>query len=276
MNKINKVVSIVVNYKRTGETLKAIDSLKNQKGKFNHRIIVVDNDSRDDSVRKLRSLKNINLIENYKNIGFAAANNQGIKVALKNNADYVFLLNDDAWLDNDCINKLITSDKNIVSPKIYFAPGFEYHKKKYEKTDLGKIIWYAGGKIDWNNIYASHIGVDMVDNGQFNKLKETDFATGCVMLIKTKVFQKIGLFDEKYFMYWEDVDFCEKAKRKKLTVFYDGFARAWHKNLGTQPGIVSKEKEKQMTKSRLRFGLKFASLKTKALLLKDFSSKLFS
>ena len=71
MNKINKVVSIVVNYKRTGETLKAIDSLKNQKGKFNHRIIVVDNDSRDDSVRKLRSLKNINLIENYKNFLFS-------------------------------------------------------------------------------------------------------------------------------------------------------------------------------------------------------------
>ncbi len=276
MKKANKIASIVVNYKRISETLKAVDSLNKQKGNLDQVIIVIDNNSKDDSVSKLRTLKNIILIENHKNIGFAAANNQGIKIALKKKLDYVFLLNDDAWLDSNCLNELIEGDKDIISPKIYFVPGFEFHKKRYKKSDLGKVIWYAGGKIDWNNIYANHVGVDILDNNQFNKLKPTDFTTGCAMLIKTDVFQKIGLFDEKYFMYWEDVDLCQRARKKGLTVFYNGFAKAWHKNLGTQLGITSEQKEKQMARSRLRFGLKFANLKTKTLLLKDFLSKLFS
>src|SRR3989304_3264732 len=103
----------------------------------------------------------------------------------------IVVLNYNGWKDTlECIESLKRCRKNfkeiekivvfknifkrsqvdgIVSPKIYFAPGFEFHKDKYPKTDLGKVIWYAGGRIDWSNIIGMHVGVDEVDIGQFNE-----------------------------------------------------------------------------------------------------------
>ena len=56
----------------------------------------------------------------------------------------------------------------LVSPKIYFAPGFEFHKDRYKEEDLGKVIWYAGGEFDWDNIGNIHRGIDEVDQGQYD------------------------------------------------------------------------------------------------------------
>jgi len=281
MKKI-RVFSIVLNFERPQETLKAVNSLIKQKGRFFHQVVIVDNSSTNDLKRLIGQRGNfstnkisVSLIENKKNLGFAAGNNIGIRFALKNKADYICLVNDDAYLDENCLATLVdyirkNKEVGIVSPKIYFAPGFEYHQNRYQKKDLGKVIWYAGGKIDWQNIYSTHLGVDQVDKGQFNKSEETDFATGCVMLIKKQVFEKIGLLDENYLMYWEDADFCYRAKRVGFRVYFVAQAKAWHKNLGTQKGISNKQKEKYMIHSRLRFGLKYASLKIKILLLKEF------
>ena len=270
-----RVFSIVLNYNRPKETLNCVASLNKQTGSFKHSIVVVNNSPKShNNLIALNNQSNVFLIQNKKNLGFAGGNNRGIKYALEQGANYVCLVNDDAYLSKDCLKTLIGfMEKNkkvaIVSPKIYFAPGFEYHQERYLTKEKGKVIWYAGGIIDWQNILASHKGVNNVDKGQYNKQEETDFATGCVMLIKASVFSEIGFFDENYLMYWEDVDFCQRAKEKKLKVFFVGQAKAWHKNLGTQKKVLNKQKEKYMARSRLRFGLKYASLKLKLLLLKE-------
>jgi hypothetical protein len=271
-----KIYSVVLNYNRAEETKEAVTSLKKQQGDFDHQIVVVDNSpEQNKTIKKLGSKKAVTLIRPGKNVGYSKGNNQGIKYALKNEADYVCLVNDDAVLEKRCLQTLLNelesrSKAGIASPKIYFAPGYEFHKQRYSDEEQGKVIWYAGGKIDWSNMLASHRGVDEVDKGQFDQVEKTGFASGCVMLIKKQLFSDVGFLDPEYFMYWEDNDFSQRAKNAGYKVLYVGKATAWHKNLGTVKGKKNKSKEKNMARSRLRFGLKYASFKVKLLLLKNY------
>lgn len=138
-------------------------------------------------------------------MGFGGGHNVGIKYAIENGADYILTLNNDTTVEVSFIDKLlniIDSDEKIgiVVPKIYFAPGFEFHKNKYKDQDLGRVFWYAGGNMDWDNVIGYHRGVDEVDKGQYDQIEQTEIATGCCMLIKKEILEKVGLFDKKYFI----------------------------------------------------------------------------
>ncbi len=160
-------------------------------------------------------------------------------------------------------------DAGAISPKIYFAKGFEFHKNRYKKEDLGKVLWYAGGKIDWKNMLGFHRGVDEVDIGQFSKLYETEFATGCCMLVKREVFERVGLFNNKYFLYLEDLDFSLKTRKKGFKIIYQPKAVMWHENAGSAGGSGSPLQEYFITRNRLLFGFKYAPLRTKIALFKE-------
>ena len=244
-------------------------------------IIVIDNGSSDASVENLKKLQNsktpklqFELIENQTNLGFAEGNNIGIKKALDWGADYVVLLNNDTLVDKNLVDSLIEimeGDKkiDILGPKIYFAPGYEFHKDYYKKEEQGKVIWYAGGKIDWDNVYCSHRGVDEIDEGQYDKQKETDFVSGCCMMIKKKVFDKIGFLDKKYFLYLEDVDFCIRAKQTGFKIVYTPKAHLWHKNASSSEKPGSKIHLYYQTRNRLYFGLKYAPTRSKLALFRE-------
>ncbi|MEM4230386.1 MAG: glycosyltransferase, partial [Candidatus Pacearchaeota archaeon] len=146
---------------------------------------------------------------------------------------------------------------------------FEFHKKRYKKEDLGKVIWFAGGKMDWQNVIGLHIGVDEIDKGQFEKISEIDFASGACMLIKSDVFKKIGKFDERYFLYYEDSDFCQRAKKTQYKIIYNPKAILWHKNAGSTGGSGSELQDYYLTRNRLLFGMKYAPYKSKLALLKE-------
>ena len=265
---------ILINYKALDHTLECLESLeKIQKKNFSIKILVVDNNSQDNSADTLKKIKEITLIQNKKNLGFSGGNNVAIKKASEFNSDFILILNNDTLLHPDFLISLITADCDIVSPKIYFAPGFEFHKKRYKESQIGKIIWYAGGKIDWQNILGMHIGVDEVDTGQFSKPHETDFATGACMLIKRKVFEKIGFFDEKYFLYLEDMDLCFRAAQANFEVYFEPRAIIWHKNAASAGGSGSKLQDYYITRNRLLFAFKFAKPRTKIALLKHVASK---
>ncbi len=216
MGQKNKVAIIILNYNGKKDTIECLESLQKIYQKAaKASVIVVDNGSSDESVEEIRrSFPEVDLIANKKNLGFSEGNNIGIKQALKKGSDYILLLNNDTVIAPSLIEELLKASQKtkseIVSPKIYFAPGYEFHKTRYKNKDLGKVIWYAGGKIDWKNVLTSHRGVDSVDIGQFDEEKETDFATGCAMLVKREVFNKIGFFDPVYFAYFEDADFSQR------------------------------------------------------------------
>jgi GT2 family glycosyltransferase len=276
---MTKVFIVVLNWNQPDLTIECLESVyKLHVKNYELRVIVVDNGSSDDSVQKLNTKKanaqwNVVVLETGDNLGFAGGNNVGIQHALNNNADYVVLLNNDTVVSGNLIDGLLRTYKEnpkagAVSPKIYFAKGYEFHKNKYGRDDLGKVIWYAGGKMDWNNVYGSNVGVDEVDTGQFEKTKETDFATGCCVMFPKSVLEKVGLLDEKYYLYMEDADLCERIKKSGYKIFYTPHAHLWHK-VSQSSGIGSQLNDYFITRNRLMFGMKYASLRTKFALIRE-------
>ncbi len=269
------IVSIVIlnwnGYKNTSECVKA--SLKVKKKGFGIKIIVVDNNSSDGSGEKIKNeFPEITIIKNEKNLGFSGGNNIGIKNAVENKSEYIFIINNDILLEDKSVIELIKTSVTrkclLVCPKIYFYPGFEFHKTRYKPSELGKVIWYAGGKIDWKNVLPSHIGVDEVDVGQFNIERETEFATGAAMFIHYKLFEKLGLFDQRYFLYYEDLDFSIRAIKVNEKIFYCPKAIAWHKNAGSSFS-GSGLQDYYIVRNRLLLGLQYAPIKSKLALLKE-------
>lgn len=89
-----------------------------------------------------------------------------------------------------------------------------------QKDQQGKVLWYAGGLVDWANMYASHNGVDEVDYGQYDTPKETHFVTGCSFMISRDVIERVGMLDEKYYLYLEDLDYCIRIQRAGFRLLY--------------------------------------------------------
>lgn len=273
---MKKIFIIILNWNGKKDTLECLDSLGELRSmNYESRIVVVDNGSDDGSVEVIhKDYPEVILLENKENLGFAEGNNVGIRYALENGADYVILLNNDTLVDKNLVNELLKvmesdSQTGVLSPKIYFAPGFEFHKDRYQENERGKVIWYAGGEMDWQNILGSHRGVDGVDNGQYNHEEQTDYATGCCMMVKREIFEKVGLLDKKYYLYYEDVDFCERAKRCGYKVAYVPKAIVWHKNAGSSGKPGSPVHEYYQTRNRLLFGFRYASFRSKLALFRE-------
>jgi hypothetical protein len=271
-----KVLVSIVNFNGDKDTLSCLDSLdKINVQNLKLCVVVVDNASKENFVveNKYQNFE-LKIIRSDINLGFAGGQNVGIKWGLENGIDYFTILNNDVILEENFLSELLKAfaekkDCGIVSPKIYFAKGHEFHKDRYEDKDLGKVIWYAGGRVDWKNVISFHRGVDDVDKGHFDTLEKTDFASGCCEMIKREVFEKVGLFDEKYFLYYEDNDLSQRAKKAGFVIYYQPKAYLWHLNAGSTGGSGSALHDYYITRNRLLFGFKFASLKTKFALVRE-------
>lgn len=280
-----KVGIIVLNWKQPQLTLDTVNSLlKIQKKSFDFKIFLVDNGSNDSSVEKFKknflSNSQVSLLETGSNLGFVGGNNFGIKKALEENFDYILIINNDVLVDSLFLEKLILESKKnkkvgILSPKIYFAPGFEFFKDRYSKKEQGRVIWSVGGFMDWKNIIGGNLGIDQIDNGQFDFSKfDMEFVSGCCMLIKSELFKKIGFFDEKFFLYLEDFDFCQRARNGGYKIAYIFDSKIWHLNSGSsKPG--SNLHDYFLTRNRLLFGFRYASVRTKFALFRESLKILF-
>lgn len=271
-----KVAIITVNYNGKNDTLELLESLKRlQVTGYRLQAIVVDNGSEDGSVSAIhRAFPEVDVLQTGQNLGFSGGYNKGLDYARLWGADYFLLINNDCLIkDPDLISELIKTMQadpkiGLVSPKIYFAPGFEFHKDRYRKQDLGKVIWYAGGKFDWDNIGSVHRGIDEVDKGQYQSVEESKIFSGACVLIKKEVLEKVGLLDEKYFLYFEDSDLAKRAKDAEFKIYYNGKVAIYHK-VSQATGIGSKITDYYHTRNRLIFGMKYAKTRTKFALLRE-------
>ena len=185
-------------------------------------VIVVDNGSTDGSTEMLgRDYPNVVRIANNVNLGFAAGNNQGIRLALERGDDYVLVLNNDTILDPDCLTQLVgrvQSDSQIgaISPKIYFA----------QPSDR---LWFAGGTFNYWTGRNGHVGYKKSDNGAWDAAGEVEFISGCALLASRNAWRNIGGFDELLFVYSEDVDWSLRARKAGFKLFYEPRAVVWHR-----------------------------------------------
>lgn len=281
-----KIAIIVLNWKQPKLTIETINSLlKIKENQQQFHIFLVDNGSTDDSFEQFqRSFKNnqkVTLLNTQKNLGYVGGNNFGIQKALEKDFDWILLINNDVIVDpkflDELIKKAIDDPKlKILGPKIYFAPGHEYHKDRYSKSELGKVIWSVGGQMDWKNILGSNVGIDEVDHGQFDKIKyNLDFISGCCILINSDIIRKIGYFDEKYFMYLEDADFCTRAKNFGFKNAYIPSSIIWHINAGSSSS-GSELHNYFLTRNRLLFGFRYAGFRAKFALFRESIKILFT
>jgi GT2 family glycosyltransferase len=246
-----KTSIVLLNYNSYEDTFACIASLENMNYE-NYEIIVVDNASTDGSFEKLRKEfgNKHTLLASKRNGGFAYGNNIGIKHGLNNGANYILLLNNDTLVDPDFLLKLIeTAESNETAGIITGKILYESQRDK---------IWYGGGEINWKRFHGVHYVNDPRHNCSSQDLKTTiTFATGCLMLIKREVFEKLGLLPEEYFMYYEDVDFCAKAYNNGYSIMYDPQCIIFHKvgaSTGEEESAFSVEWN---TRSRLLFMRKY-------------------
>ena len=249
---------ILVHYNTPEYTLGCLRSLSEVKtAQFSVSVIVVDNGSLEPLQIPKKYSDLATIVRSNTNLGFTGGNNLGISYAIEtHDSEYVLLLNTDTELDPQAVKVLVKTLQQhpkmvAVCPKIYFGAGSEFHDQSYSKDQLGRILWYVGGSIDWRHLAAFHRGVDEVDRGQFDSQVESDFATGCAVLVRREVLEKIGGFDDRYFLYFEDVDLSLKIRRAGYTIGFAPESVVWHFNAGSSGGSGSAVHTYYQTRNRL-------------------------
>lgn len=223
MNKlVPQIYIIVLNWNGKQDTIECLESV--QKIDYpNYKILVLDNGSRDDSVAAIRErFAQILIIENGANLGFAAGNNVGIDYAISQGTDYIFLLNNDTIVDPQILWAFIRAneqypDAGILGSKIYY----------YQQP---KKIWFAG--VEWIPSQARfiHSGSGHIDNDKdWQEFQFSEYICGCALLVKAEVVKKIGMLEPKYFLMWEEVDWCYRAKRAGYKCLLVPESKVWHK-----------------------------------------------
>lgn len=221
MEHMPSIFVILVNWNRPQDTLECIRSIQLSDCP-NVTTVVVDNGSKDDSLSLLKQVGDkIVLIESDQNLGFTGGNNLGIKYAMEQNADYVFLFNNDALIAPDALSKMMAvaeGDKKVgmVAPKILYHP------------ERGRI-WSAGTKYYEWCMTTRLTGYTQVDVGQYDDECDLPFAVGCAMLIKKELLNKIGLLVDEIFATGEDVDYGLRTLEQGYRIRYVPSAVAWHK-----------------------------------------------
>lgn len=246
-----------------------MSSFKTQTDKDFH-IFVIDHSTQSKDL----TLPNFATQHYNENGGYAYGMNAGMAIAQQQGYSRFIFINDDTSVSNNFIKNakksLDVHPGSLIGGKIYYFKGCEYHKARYKKSELGHVLWYAGGVMDWNHAHGIHKGVDQVDTGQFDKVEETDFITGCLMIFDEDLIDKGGPMDDSYFMYFEDTDWCAQLKKAGCSMIYDPSITIYHKNAQSTGGSGSSLHERYQRKNQLKFGLRYAPMKTKLHLIKNY------
>jgi len=269
-----KIAVIIVNWNGKQDTCTCLQSLKKIDLKGNIlSTIVVDNGSSDDSVSVFKKqFPEITVIENSTNLGFSGGNNIGIRHAIGSGADLIWLLNNDTIVDTHVLSftdVFLDTKVGAAGCKIYFAPGHEFHHDRYTEKERGHVFWYAGGMVDWKNMYASHRGVDEIDHGQYDTIESTQFITGCSCVVRSKVIQEVGMLDDAYFLYLEDLDWNIRIQKAGWKTMYVPTSIVWHVNAGSSGRPGNPLHEYYFTRNRLLLGMRYAPVRTKFALLRE-------
>lgn len=235
-------VSIVsINYNGAQVTCEMLESLKKITYP-NFEVIIVDNASKEDPSMIFEKHPWIKFIKSDKNLGFAGGNNLGFKQAT---GKYFLMLNNDTEVPEGFLEPLVKrmeEDSSIgaVSPKIIFhhTPG---------------MLQFAGFEpINPFTVRGNAIGYGQQDNESFDHSMPTSRAHGAAMMISRKVVEEIGLMADLYFLYYEEMDYCERIKRAGYSIWYEGQSKIYHKE-SMATGKGSTLKTYYLTRNRILY-----------------------
>lgn len=222
------VYIVIINWNGLADTVECLDSLR-ALDYCNCRVVVVDNASVDRSVEVIRlRYPEVTLLVNSGNLGFAKANNIGIRHALNCLADFVFLLNNDTVVKPDIVTRLLqahslVSDPGLLGCKIYYYN--DPHRLQY----CGGILEYLP------ELNGYHRDEGVIDIGSYEEIGVTDFVTGCAMFASRELWEKVEGFDENFFMYWEDSELSLRVQNLWKINYVIPSATLYHK-VGSSTG----------------------------------------
>jgi GT2 family glycosyltransferase len=187
----------------------------------NYEVVVVDNGRPGEFRARLADApQGLTLLENSTNLGFAGGCNVGIEFLLGRGADYVLLLNDDTQVSPTMLRVLVEEAERdprvgLAGPKIY------YHSQP-------NVIWSAGGALT-DHGEPRHLRADEVDGASDEGVCDVDYVSGCALLARRELIEQIGLLDERFFAYFEETEWCARARRADFRIVFVPGARLWHK-----------------------------------------------
>lgn len=239
-----RVAIIVLTWNQRELTLDCLRSLTELRHP-NVEVVVVDNGSRDGTAGAVRAaFPLVTVIENGENLGYVGGNNAGIAHALTTPADYVLLLNNDTVVDPEMVSELLRvmeADRSIgvTGPKMLYF-------------DQPETIWCAGNRINWRTGESVRLQAEQPDATTPDTPVEVDYITGCALCLRRDVIERIGMLDTRFFIYYEETDWCRRAVDAGWRVVYVPRARLWHK-VSAAMGTTSPATDYYMTRNVLLF-----------------------
>jgi GT2 family glycosyltransferase len=257
MKTLKPFVSIItINFNQLHHTLALLKSLQHVTYP-EFEVIVVDNCSQKNPTSEIKAqFPNVMVIASDQNLGFAGGNNLGVKAAA---GEYILFLNNDTEVDAGFLEPMVELFES--NPKA----GAASSKIIYHNSD--NIIQYAGSTclnpLTGRNKRIGYLEKDM---GQHDTLRETDLAHGCAMMVPKRVIEKVGMMPELFFLYYEEIDWCESIKREGYKIYYVPGSKVLHKE-SMSVGKNSTLKTYYMTRNRLLFMRRNSSGMSKAMAL---------
>jgi hypothetical protein len=216
---------LVLNWNSCHLTVECVESLRSL-DYGNHEVVLIDNGSEDGSEALLRTtFPDLKLIQTGRNLGYAGGNNRGIAHALSRGSEYIWLLNNDTRVHPGALRALV--DALATRPQAGIAGS-----KIFSMEDPERLS-YAGGRFDPWKGRALHQGREETDHGQYDRLETTDFVTGCSLLVRASVVRTVGPMDERFFLYYEDLDWNLRIQQAGFQSLYVPTSVLWHREGGS-------------------------------------------
>ena len=224
-------------------------------------LYLTDNASSDPTLEEIASAKDprIRVFRNTQNLGWAEGANRGIRAALADGCPLILLMNDDTEFEPQLLEKLVRGLDDyacqMIVPKILFL-------------DNRQMIWSAGGTFrPWRGYAPSHHGVFQIDQGQFDLPRQVEHGPACCLLLRKTVFDRIGVLDSRFFYGFDDVDFCYRAMRAGVKLFYLPSAVLLHKASSSAGGPTSDITARYGTRGHVIYMLKHLGIWRRLLFL---------
>ena len=228
----SSVSIVILNWNGAADTIACLDSLRALTFPT-FSVVVVDNGSTDDSALRLRSYVapySLTLLEAGRNLGYAGGNNFGIRHALRHGADFVLVLNNDTAVAPDILERLLSAaernpDAGVFSARIMYF-------------DDPKRVWFDGARWNETSLRMEWQGQGELETALKANDHDTDYACGAALFFRAQVPEQIGLLDEAFFLVWEEVDWCYRARKAGFRIVAVPAAKVWHK-IGVSFGTES-------------------------------------